>query len=225
MKKKSKRKRKIKYKRKIFFIIIVFLVSFGIYVFLNIKLKNIYVTGNTIIKDQDIIEYLGIEDYPPIIKINTSSLRKTLNKNILVKSSKIKRVGITGISIKIVENYPLFFDKNKNKTVLLDGRLTDYIDSPTLINYVPDKKYELLIEKLSELDRSVLKKISEIEYAPNDVDDELFLLRMNDGNYVYITLLKSSSLNEYVNIIKNFKGKKGILYLDSGEYFKVIEGS
>lgn len=225
MKKAKKVKRKIKYKSLIIFLCIILLISFIALFITNIRLKNIYINGSTIIKDQEIIEYLGLEDYPRVISINTSNLKKVLNKHILVKSSTIKRVGITGISIKVNENYPLFFDKNKNKTVLLDGRTTDYIDSPTLINYVPDKKYEKLTVKLSQIDRDILNKISEIEYDPNDVDDELFLLRMKDGNYVYITLLKSSSLNEYVNIIKNFKGKKGILYLDSGEYFKVLEGN
>ena len=46
---------------------------------------------------------------------------------------------------------------------------------------------------------------------------------MNDGNYVYITINKLPNINNYVNIIKEFNGKKGILYLDSGEYFKIME--
>lgn len=222
---KKRVKRKIKFRSFIIVFLVIIVIAIIFLVFTNIHLKNIYVSGNTIIKDQEIIEYLGLEDYPCIIKINTSSLKKLLNKNVLVKSSSVKRVGLTGISIDIKENYPLFFDKNKDKTVLLDGRTTSYIDSATLINYVPDKKYNKLIKKLANIDRNILSNVSEIEYQPNDVDDELFLLRMKDGNYVYITLIKSSSLNEYVNIIKNFKGKKGILYLDSGEYFKVLEGS
>ena len=46
---------------------------------------------------------------------------------------------------------------------------------------------------------------------------------MNDGNYVYLTLNKFNKINHYIEIIKEFNNKKGILYLDSGEYFKVIE--
>ena len=46
---------------------------------------------------------------------------------------------------------------------------------------------------------------------------------MNDGNYVYITLRKFSNLNKYVDMLKTFQGKKGILHLDSGEYFKQFE--
>ena len=46
---------------------------------------------------------------------------------------------------------------------------------------------------------------------------------MNDGNYVYITLDKFSNINSYVDIIKNFENKKGILYLDYGNHFTIID--
>ena len=47
---------------------------------------------------------------------------------------------------------------------------------------------------------------------------------MNDGNYVYLTLDRFNNVNSYIDIIKKFGSKKGILYLDSGEYFKVLKG-
>lgn len=46
---------------------------------------------------------------------------------------------------------------------------------------------------------------------------------MNDGNYVYLTLTSFKKINNYVDILKNFENQKGILYLDSGEYFQVLE--
>ena len=46
---------------------------------------------------------------------------------------------------------------------------------------------------------------------------------MNDGNYVYLTLDKFNKIDKYLEIIKSFNNKKGILYLDSGEYFEVKE--
>ena len=46
---------------------------------------------------------------------------------------------------------------------------------------------------------------------------------MSDGNYVYLTLEKFEVIDNYVDIIKTFNNKKGILYLDSGEYFKIME--
>jgi hypothetical protein len=46
---------------------------------------------------------------------------------------------------------------------------------------------------------------------------------MNDGNYVYITLTKIKSINEYIKILSTLENKKGILYLDSGNYFEIFE--
>lgn len=65
--------------------------------------------------------------------------------------------------------------------------------------------------------------ISEIEYSKTSYDDKRFLLYMNDGNMVYITVSKAELLNKYVEIIKKVDNKKGILYLDSGNYFEIKE--
>jgi hypothetical protein len=46
---------------------------------------------------------------------------------------------------------------------------------------------------------------------------------MNDQIYVYITLTKIDVLNNYNEITKELEGKKGILYLDSGNHFEIIE--
>ena len=50
---------------------------------------------------------------------------------------------------------------------------------------------------------------------------------MNDGNFVYLTLAYFDKMNSYVNIhldiVSKYGNKKGIVYLDSGEYFKILE--
>ena len=47
---------------------------------------------------------------------------------------------------------------------------------------------------------------------------------MNDGNLVYITLTKINKINKYNSIYSKMEGKKGIIYLDSGDYVEVKEG-
>ena len=61
--------------------------------------------------------------------------------------------------------------------------------------------------------------ISEITYSPNGIDKDRFLFSMNDGNYVYVTSTKISKINDYKSIINSVENKKGILYLDYGNYF------
>ena len=46
---------------------------------------------------------------------------------------------------------------------------------------------------------------------------------MDDGNSVYLTLTKFKMINYYNDVLKQLEGRKGILYLDSGNHFKVME--
>lgn len=96
------------------------------------------------------------------------------------------------------------------------------MSAPILIGDITSVK-EKFIKKFSLVDNDVLLKISEISYVPNEVDSERFSLKMNDGNLVYITLPKIAKINKYNSIYSGLEGKKGIIYLDSGDYVEVKE--
>ena len=85
------------------------------------------------------------------------------------------------------------------------------------------KIQEKFISSFSKIEDAILLKISEIEYTPNDVDNERFTLKMNDGNLIYITLNKIEKINKYNSLYSTMDGKKGIIYLDSGDYIEVKE--
>jgi len=113
-----------------------------------------------------------------------------------------------------------------DKLLLEDGLLVDnnynVMSAPILIGDITSIK-EKFIKKFSLVDNDVLLKISEISYVPNEVDSERFSLKMNDGNLVYITLPKITKINKYNSIYSGLEGKKGIIYLDSGDYVEVKE--
>lgn len=207
----------------IFLFICILLVTYiVIYFLLQIPITNIYISGNTILKDQEIIELAGIEDYPSTLKYNFFVIKKKLEKNKYILNAKVRTKWFTQVYIEVTENLPLYYYVSEEKTVLTDGSLTDdELDVPALINYVPDKVYALFVQEYKKINRDVTSKISEIKYDPNDVDDERFYLTMTDGNCVYLTLDRFEKLDSYLTIIKNFENKKGTLYLDSGEYFEV----
>jgi len=75
---------------------------------------------------------------------------------------------------------------------------------------------------MSGINNNIIQKISEIKYSPNEYDDDLFILYMNDQNVVHVTLDKFTKLNKYNDIVVELEGDKGILYLDSGDYFKIM---
>lgn len=217
----KKKKRKIKYQNILAFFLFVYLIIFLIVKIINKNITNIYIINNNYLSDQMIIDIAGINNYPKTFIYTSNKIRRNLENDINIKSAKVYKKNLTEVYIEIIENRPLFYSVANNKTVLMDQSEVDIkYEVPILINYVPDVIYEEFKEQMSLINENVIKRISEIKYDPNEVDDERFSLSMIDGNYVYLTLNKYNKLNNYIEIIKKFN-EKGILYLDSGEYFEI----
>ena len=223
IKKQVKKKRfRIKFKFVFMFLLLLCIVGVMIYYIINLKITNIYISGNSYLTDQEIIELANLEDYPKILKNSNSKIKQRLEKDIYINKAKITKKLFTQIFITIEENKPLFYNQLTTKTILLNGKSTeDLFSIPVLVNNIPDSIYEEFLKKMGKLNIDVLNKISEIKYDPDEVDDERFLFSMTDLNYVYLTLNKLESINDYNSIIKQFDNKKGILYLNSGGYFEV----
>lgn len=224
--KKQKKKKKLKKGCLTFILFILFIFIGGniIYYGFGHNIKNIYIYNNELLNDQEIIELANLQDYPNFYTSSSSKMIKGIKKNKLVKDVKVKKVLFNKINIYVEEYKILFLNQETNKYVLEDGKellFNKNLIVPTLINYVPDTKYKSFIEKYNNIDKKVIQKISEIKYDPNDIDTDRFLLYMNDGNYVYLTLTKFDLLNKYNDAITKFEGKKGTLYLDSGNYFEI----
>lgn len=220
-------KRKLK-KGAIFVLLLILLVvvfSSIVYFVIGSEVKNIYIYGNTNLTDQEIIELAKLQDYPNFYATSSNKIENNIKKNPLIKKIKVKKRFFQQVHIYI-EEYKILF-KSDEKYTLENGQdialLKDNYNVPILINYVPNTKMESFISKLKEVDDSVLIKISEIKYDPTELDEDRFLLYMNDDNYVYITLTKLDLINKYNDAIEQLEGKKGILYLDSGNYFKIMK--
>ena len=156
---------------------------------LSFPITNIYVSGNTILSDQEIIELAHLEQYPAYFGIVKKKTKDTLESHIYIKNAKVKKKKWKEIYIEIEENTPLFYDASRGKTILKDGsEVEETFLVPTLLNYVPDTLYSLLKEKILLIEKDIYIRISEIKYSPNEVDDKRFYLTMVDGNQVYVTL-------------------------------------
>ena len=223
MKSKTK-KRKIRYDRILIFIIIIIIIISCFTYLTNLKISNIYISNNIFLTDQQIIEIADISDYPKTSKMLSSKIKNNLENSIYIKNATVKKRWLTQVYIDIEENRPLFYYESIKQTVLLDGRtIDDKYNVPTVINYVTDVYFNKLITEMAKLDLSVLIKIAEIEFKPNEVDDNRFLLTMTDGNYVYVNIETFNKLNKYLSIKESLPNKKGILYLDYGNNFEIIK--
>lgn len=215
-------KKKLKVKNIVITIIILFLVVSTIIDIINLPVKNIYITGNNILNDKTIIKLADLTEYPPYINTYFSNIKDKLLKNEYIKTVKIKRNLSRKIYIEIEEYKPICIYKND---LVLSS--TSKVENTYNIDYVPyvindiDNIYDKFITKFSKVEKENLLKISHIEYKPNDVDKERFLLYMTDANYVYITLSKIDKLNKYNSIVQELDNKKGIIYLDSGDYVEI----
>ena len=218
--------RKLNFKNIILFLLILYILFLLVSSIINKKITNIYITGNNIISDKEIIKLAKLQDYPSFVLTLKDKVKKNIKKNDYIEEVSVKKKFFGKIYIDILEKKVLFKEKNTNKLVLSDKLKVDnnysLLEVPILINDVDLEVYDKMIEKFSLIDNEVLLKISEIEYAKIDVDKERFLLYMNDGNYVYVTLSKIESLNKYEEIYNNLEGKVGIIYLDSGNYFEQV---
>lgn len=217
------KKRKLKIKNILILLLVLIMLYFAINYILHIKIQNIYIINNNIVSDKDIISYAELDDYPSFL-LTTS---KEIENNIL-KNSYIKEVSVTkkiGSKVYIeIEEYRTLCLYN-NEIILESGNKVENTYNlilPVLLNDV-SSIYNDFINYFSKIDDDILTKISEIEYAPNEVDNQRFLLTMNDGNYVYITLTKITKLNKYNSIKDQLEGKLGIIYLDSGDYVEIKE--
>lgn len=224
-KKKNIKKRKLNKKRLFIFLIVFLLFICLIYKVFNTNITNIYIKGNSFLSDQEIIDISGLKDYPNSIKNMSFNIEKKLDENKFVLSSKVYKKGfLSKVYISVKENYPLFYYQPEVKTILYDGnKVDDKFTTVTVINKIPDTIYDEFLKEIGQVDIDILNRMSEIEYRPNEVDEERFFVLMSDGNYVYLTLNKFLTINKYIDMIKSFDNKKGILYLDSGEYFDVFD--
>lgn len=220
----KKKKRKIRYDRIIIFLGIIIFIVLGFTYVLNIKISNIYISGNEYLTDQQIIEIAGISDYPSTLQNLSLQIKERLKNDILIKDVKVVKKGFTKVYIEVEENRPLFYYEYDNKTVLVDGQtVSSKYNVPTVINYITDTYYDAFVTEMSKLDEQILSRISEIQFFPNDVDDNRFFLTMNDGNYVYVNISTFNKLNKYITILESLPDKNGILYLDYGNNFEIIE--
>lgn len=218
------KKRKLKVGRIVITILILLLMALFYLTVRELPINNIYVIGNNIVSDKEILELSNLSDYPSFLQTSNRSIISSIKSNDYIKNVIVKRKFYNKVYLYITEKKVLGI--YNDKLLLEDGTITDNIYNistcPIIISNIDDIK-DRFSEKFSLINNDIMLKISEIEYTPNDVDKERFALYMNDGNMVYITLGKITKINKYNSIYSKMEGKKGIIYLDAGDYVEVKE--
>ena len=78
MPKKIVKKRKIKLLNFLIFLLVLSVLSFSVYFILQIRVKNLIVTGTNYIEDDTILEKANVKDYPKFLLTTNYSIKKTV---------------------------------------------------------------------------------------------------------------------------------------------------
>lgn len=230
-----KNKRRHLNKKGLFVILLsIYLIIMLIFYVYNLPIKNVIIMGTTTISDKDILKASKIDNYKRLVTLSKKKISNNIKSIKTIKDVKIKKRINGNVTIEVEEQNVLFFYTLDNTYILEDNTKASSIPYtlgiPSLINYTPSDILEDFTSKLAKIDINIVSKISEIEYNPDIknekvIDDKRFLLRMNDGNQVYVNLANMDNLNKYEEIYQTLTDK-GVLYLDSssnGVVFQTFE--
>ncbi len=229
MQKKIVKKKKLKLLNFFILLLVITCISLLIYFLLQIKVQNIIIKNTNYLNDDYILDLAGIKNYPKYYSVSTSKIKKKIESSPYIDSAKVKRKFFNTFVIDIKESKALYYRDSDKNVVFSSGKSINNDKNfvifriPRLLNYVPNNIQKYFIKGMSDISDSILSRISDISYDPNDIDKERFLLYMDDGNMVYLTLTKFKMINYYNTVLEQLEGKKGILYLDNGNHFQIKE--
>lgn len=226
----KKKKKKHSFKKFLIILLLLYIIGMLVYYFFTMPIKNITIKGNDLVSEKEVLEAFNIDDNTTLFKVHKLSKKKLKSKLPMINDTKVKKDIFGNVEIIVEENKILFYNVLEEKYYLSNGskiKNDSIIGYPDLVNYVPKEILSSFIKKLSKVDTNVIKMISEIEYSPDKhdnviLDEERFLLRMNDGNIIYINTVNIEKLNKYQTIYASLNGK-GTLYLDSSSKNYIFE--
>ena len=188
----------------------------------NMKVSNIYIEGNKYVSTKQIIAASKLSRNAKYFSLNSSICQK-IKENPIIDTCKVRHKLNWQIKIEITENRPILYYNSTKKIVLENGSEMDGTNEfgvPSLINYTPEKILKKFITGLAAIESDIIHSISEIEYAPSAnsqgvyIDEERFILSMNDGNTVYVNNRHLDVLSYYEKIYASIGDRVGTYYLD-----------
>ena len=164
------KKKKLRLLPFLIFIIVIAIIVFVFLFVLDTKVKNIIITGNNVLSDDELIELAGLTDYPSFYKTLNSKIENGIKENPLIKDVDINRRFYHIIEIK-VDEYEILYKREDNGKYVLENKEEITLDSetpytiPRLINEIKDNKLNSFIKYYKRIDLNIREKISEIKYS------------------------------------------------------------
>ena len=113
----------------IFLLILAFLlgVFYNIYTHPYMKIQDIYINGNRVTEDTEIIKKLRSPLGKNILLYNPTKYEKDIENLDYIKSAKVRKVFPKIVSVKVEEDFPMFIIKKYGKEIIVtnNGLVTD----------------------------------------------------------------------------------------------------
>jgi cell division protein FtsQ len=231
---KLKQQRRRKANRRLIFLLFLFFALIVVVAYIQSPLsrvKAISVKGNEFYSSQEIIQKTGLSNQTNIWTVKKNAIATNLESLPEIKTVDVKMNWLNSIEIKVTEHKKLAYLKKdsfyypvlENGTILENrktGRVP--INAPILMGFKEGTVLKEMLTEMEKLPKVVLNSVSEIHYDPSKTDQFHIRLFMNDGFEVSASIKSfSGKMAHYPSIISQLDpGKKGIIDLEVGSYFK-----
>lgn len=233
---KLKEARKKKANTRLLFYLSIFFLLISIIIYLQSPLSNIKeieVTGNKILSDDQIIELSGLAPNKNIWVINPNSVKQSIENHTLIDDIEVERKLPQSVHIDVTEHKIVGYIKEEGQysPVLHSGIIVTNLniqnkgDGPLLHHFDDEEYLKRMAKELTEIPTNIFNLISEVTWEPTEKNKYKIVLYMNDGFIVHATIRNfASKMKSYPSIIAQLNpDEKGIVHMGVGTYFEKLK--
>lgn len=193
--------------------------------------KNVTVKGNQFVQEEEVIERSQLNNRTSMWNLDKQKITDQLLTHNQIKAVTVGRKFPNTVELTIEEYARIgyLFQDDHFYPILETGKFLSELprqhipaDAPVLIDFEEGEALAELSAELAKVPSHLIERISEILYAPTDLDPLSIILFMTDGIEVHTSIVDfSTKVSPYPSIVKELdKSKEGILHLRMSPYFE-----
>lgn len=216
-----KRKRKKKQRRLRLLQLLVICVVIVVLLLVDVtNVKKIIVLNNHILSKEEVMNATNIHykrKFPFIWNFNKKKAKNIFISDYTVKNNFLGEITIDVKEVKLI-GYIIYEEKiefiSSDLKKISSDNLPDYIIRLPKINHMEEAFIEKISKYLSNLDNTLISRISEIDKFETSYDKNMVALTMEDGNKIYSSFEDLKLLDDYNKILETVSGKGNCIQLD-----------
>lgn len=233
---KLKAKRRKKANRRLLFYLTIFFILITMIIYLQSPfshVKEIDVTGNILIHEEDIIKLSALTPNDNIWNVSKKDIAEKISVHPLIESVEVTRKLPQTVKISILEQKVVgYIEKDASLFPLSEAGvmipyadLVEYGSAPLITNFNDEQYLVRLANELAETPEYILNMISEIVWKPTEKNKYKIELYMDDGFIVKTTIRDfASKIKAYPSIVSQLNpNEQAIVHMDVGVYVEQLK--